>query len=227
MWWMDDNDDAGLDITEDTMKYTNIKIRYDSSEDGLYHVRVYKYSAGSSISDAQDRASKTRFNVSTQDSIINLGSALSIDRNSKFRGQGVIVEISIPVGKKIRFDASVMDTYNPWVVRRTWREGRRRRWQSDWDYDDYFSLRSNVDYVMGDDGKLFDPNKPPKTNGDKKEDLRKSIQDRERKIQEDQKKLEEDKRKLGDSTNGKISVTKNEDSDKHSPFDFPMISILN
>lgn len=229
IWWIHDNDDAGWDITDDTMKYTNVKLRYDSSEDGQYHVRVYKYSAGSSVADAQDRASKTKFNITTQDSLINLGSALAIDRNSKFRGQGVIVEIAIPVGKKIRFDETVMDTYNPWVIRRTWKEGRRyrNRWQSDWDYDDYFTLKSNVDYVMGEDGKLFDPNKPPKTNTDKKEDLRKSIQDRERKLREEQKKLEDDKKTLGDSTNGKISLIKNEDSDKRSPFDFPMISILN
>jgi len=231
VWWLhENNDETGWDITDDTIKYTNIKIRYDSSEDGQYHVKVFKYSAGSNIADAQDRAAKTRFNVSSQDSILNLGSALSIDRNSKFRGQGVIVEVSIPVGKKIRFDESVMDTYNPWVVRGTWREGRRwrNRWQSDWDFDDYSSLKANTDYVMGTDGKLYDPNKPPKTNSaDKKDELRKSIQDRERKIQEDQKKLEDDKKKLGDSTNGTISKIKEEDNDKHYAFNFPMTSVVN
>src|SRR5205814_5382096 len=122
------------------------------------------------------------------------------------------------------FDETVIDTYNQWVVRRTWKEGRhyRNHWQSEWDYDDYFNLKSNTDYVMGDDGKLFDPNKPPKTNGDTKEELRKSIRDRERKIQEDQKKLEEDKNKLSDSANKTISSIDKGNNNKHTPFDFPM-----
>jgi phage shock protein PspC (stress-responsive transcriptional regulator) len=228
-WWIDDNDDSGWDITDDSIKYTNIKVRYDSSEDGLYHVRVSRYSAGSNITDAQTRAAQTVFNISSQDSILNLGSALAIGKDSKFRGQGVIIEISIPVGKKIRFDETVMDTYNPWVVRRTWKDGRRyrNRWQSDWDYDEYHNLKSNIDYVMGEDGKLFDPNKPPKTNGDKKEELRKSIRDRERKMQEDQKKLEEDKRRLNDSTNGTVSAARKEKNEMQYALNFPMLSVFN
>ena len=157
-WWMHD-DNRGWDITDDTIKYNNVKIRYDSSDDGLYHVRMYKYSAGSSLTDIQNRSSKTIFNTSAQDSVLNLGSGIIISKDSKFRGQGVIVEIQIPVGKRIRFDESVFHAYNPWVVRKSWRERRYwgNRWQSDWDYDEFFDLKPNVDYVMGPDGKLINP----------------------------------------------------------------------
>jgi hypothetical protein len=59
---------------------------------------------------------------------------------------------------------------------------------------------------MGDDGNLFDPNKPKTDEQNKeyrynnKEDLKKSIQEREKKLQEDQKKLDDDKKKLKDTT---------------------------
>ena len=209
-WWMhDNNENMGWDITDDTMRYSNVKVRYDKSDDSSYHVKVYKYSAGSTLNDAQNRAAKTTFNISSRDSILNLGSGLAIDRSSKFRGQGVIVEIAIPVGKKIRFDESVLQAYNPWVVRRTWKEARfwnSHHWQSDWDYDDFFDLKPDVDYVMGTDGKLLNPEEQIQ-NGDKKENLRKSIQDRQKKIEEEQKKIEEDKQKLNDTI--PASETKN------------------
>src|SRR5262249_42200219 len=70
-WWMHDDDNTGWDITDDTMKYNNIKIRYDKSEDSSYHVRIYKYSAGKTLADAQGRASQTLFNINYQDSILN------------------------------------------------------------------------------------------------------------------------------------------------------------
>jgi len=195
MWWIHD-DNAGWDITDDTMKYNNVKIRLGKSDDSLYHVRIYKYSAGSTLSNAQNRAARTVFNVSSQDSILNLSSALTIDRDSKFRGQGVIVEIEMPTGKKINFDESVLDAYNPWVVRRSMKAGRywNRRWQSDWDYDDFFNLQADVDYVMGEDGVLFDPSQPSKknkTNDDFRDDNNDERQNRKKELQNELKKIEQ------------------------------------
>jgi hypothetical protein len=196
MWWIHD-DNAGWDITDDTMKYNNVKIRLGKSDDSLYHVRIYKYSAGSTLSNAQNRAARTVFNVSSQDSILNLSSALTIDRDSKFRGQGVIVEIEMPTGKKINFDESVLDAYNPWVVRRSMKAGRywNRRWQSDWDYDDFFNLQADVDYVMGEDGVLFDPSQPSKknkTNDDfRDDDNNDERQNRKKELQNELKKIEQ------------------------------------
>ena len=233
-WWMHDNDNTGWDITDDTMRYNNIKIRYDKSEDSAYHVRLYKYSAGSTLSDAQNRASQTVFNIGSQDSVLNMGSGLAISQNSKFRGQGVIVEIAIPAGKQIRFDESVLHAYNPWVVRRTWREGRYwGRWRSDWDNDDYFDLKSDINYTMGADGKLLSPEETHENEKsgdyryDKKQNLRKNIEEREKKMDEERKKLEEDKRKLNDSipdnnaTEERSSI-KNTEATAHVTVDSPI-----
>ncbi len=196
--WMR-HDNTGWDITEDSLKYSNVKLRIDKSADSLYHVTLYKYSFGSTIRDAQNRAERIIFTTSSQDSILNLGSGLTIDRKSKFRGQGVIMEIQVPVGKKIRFDESIIDAYNPWVVRRSSRENRywnRYRYNIDWDNDDYFDWKANVDYVMTSEGKLVDPNKLDEFKTDNKkitntDSLRKVIEERERLNERDRRKLEE------------------------------------
>lgn len=159
-WWMD-GDSRGFDISNDTMRYNNVKLHVTKSEDSAYHVLVNKYAAGSGVSNAQDRATQTQFTAFTQDSLLNIGSGLGISRQSKFRGQGVIVEIQVPVGKKIRFDESVTDAYNPWVVRKYNKSYRNRYWRNrykiDWDADEYFEWETNVDYVMNEKGELVDP----------------------------------------------------------------------
>ena len=111
IWWLHTGD-TGFDISEDSMRYNNIKVRVVKSDDSNYHVKTFKYSAGRSVSDAQHRAEQIHFNIGVTDTIINLGSGLSVSRSSKFRGQGVIVEIHVPVGRKIHFDESISEAYN-------------------------------------------------------------------------------------------------------------------
>ena len=200
------------------------------SEDSSYHVRVYKYSTGSTLQDAQNRATRTMFHVTSQDSILNLGSGLTIDKNSKFRGQGVIVEIEMPVGKRINFDESVLDSYNPWVVRRISKGGRYwgRRWQSDWDYDDFFNLQADVDYVMGKDGVLFNPLKPTKKddenyryndNDDERQNRKKELQQELKQIEQQEKKDSLQKKDSSkQQTVGKVTDVAYLDRVAYSPF---------
>jgi phage shock protein PspC (stress-responsive transcriptional regulator) len=194
------HDNTGWDISEDTLKYNNVKLRTNKSEDSLYHIIIYKYSFGNNVKDAQNRASRIIFNASSQDSIINIGSGLHIDRSSKFRGQGVIVEIQVPVGKRIRFDESLTDAYNPWVVRRSSKENRywnrRYTYNIDWDFDDYFEWDADVDYVMTAEGTLVDPRKPEENKNtsvpnSKKDSMRRVLDERKRQIEIEERKLEE------------------------------------
>ena len=161
-WWMRE-ENTGWDITDDSLKYNNVKLRVEKSDDSLYHVTVYKYSAGNNLEDARNRAERITFHVSNQDSILNIGSGLGIDRQSKFRGQGVIIEIHVPVGKEIMFDESVRHAYNPWVIRSFRNHGgswqRRNRYETDWDYDEYFRWSPNVNYIMTTEGKLAESSK--------------------------------------------------------------------
>jgi hypothetical protein len=200
------HDNTGWDITDDTLKYNNVKFRIGKSEDSLYHTSLSKYSFGSTKRDAQNRAERIKFNVSNIDSVLNLGSGLSIDRNSKFRGQGVIVDIQVPVGKRIRFDESLVHAYNPWVVRRSGREYRRYwrddyRYNIDWDYDDYFDWEHDVDYVMGSDGKLIKADKAViDSTGvyEKKSEKNrlKELEEKEKRNEKERQDIEREKQKL-------------------------------
>jgi phage shock protein PspC (stress-responsive transcriptional regulator) len=197
VWWIH-SDDAGWDITESTMKYNNVKVRVDKSDDSSYHVKFYKYSAGRSLADVQNRAGQTGFNIAVQDSTLNLGSGITINQASKFRGQGVIVEIQVPVGKKIRFDESLRDAYNPWVVRRASRDYRgwnSPRYRIDWDYDEYSGWDYNQDYIMTSDGKL---KKPEEVVKDKKgvHELKSSADSLQHQIEEREKQNERDRQRL-------------------------------
>ena len=86
---------------------SNIKIRIEQSQDSNYHVGIKKYSHGRTIAEAEARAQKIGFNAAYKDSVLDLGSGIAIDRDSKFRAQQVIVVIEVPVNKKIRFDETI------------------------------------------------------------------------------------------------------------------------
>src|SRR4029078_11562873 len=104
-----------------------------------------------------------------------------------------------------RFDESVMQAYDPWVIRKSWKDGRYwgHRWQSDWDYDELFDLKPDVDYVMGADGKLINPEEQ-KQGGNKRDNLEKSIQESQKKIEEEQKKIDENTQRLNDTSTSKL-----------------------
>jgi phage shock protein PspC (stress-responsive transcriptional regulator) len=215
-WWAD-VDNAGFDINEDSLRMANIKVRIEKSEDSEYHVSLAKYSAGRDGNDARERAQHILYNITYNDSILNLGSGLTVIKDDKFRFQRVLINIKVPVGKKIRFDESV-DELHPYNIRmyekRRW---DRNNWDIDWDWDNYFQYETNVDYVMKADGELKNMNKieEKKDNDDyryeDKDQLRQDIKDREQKLEEDKKKLQEDKKRLNDTTKPKATAQESMD----------------
>lgn len=155
--WLND-EIQGWDLSDDTMKLSFVKFRFNKSKDDQYHVTVYKSSYGESTPDAITRARNIRYSVYSRDSVLDLASGYAIGKESKFRMQQVVVEISIPEGRKIRFDPSVTDKLNLKNFRRriyhsTTIDGRVIEEDS---YDDYRSYRTNVDYVMTLNGDLKD-----------------------------------------------------------------------
>jgi phage shock protein PspC (stress-responsive transcriptional regulator) len=158
MPWID-IDGEGLDITKDTLKYANIKIEdILPSTDGNYHVEIKKYSRGRTTVEAENKAQKIQFNVFSKDSVLDLGSSISIDKETKFRGQKIIVVIRVPAGKKIRFDESI-DKLHSFNITINEHNGWNRNSKQDWDInDDDFGYKINTDYTMGADGKLKDEN---------------------------------------------------------------------
>jgi phage shock protein PspC (stress-responsive transcriptional regulator) len=147
----------GFDLIGDTLKLTDIRVRVTPSEDSNnYGVIVHKLSRGRSRATAEDRASQIVYNTAYRDSVLSLGSGFAINRSNKYRGQRVLVEIKVPVGKIIRFDESVIDKLNEGHIRFGSRYGNRR-WRGDdseWYDDDYFDYKTGVDYVMMPNGRL-------------------------------------------------------------------------
>lgn len=193
MPWVD-IDGEGLDITKDTLKIANVKIEdILPSTDGNYHVEIKKYSRGRTILEAEEKAQKIQFSVSSKDSILDLGSNIAIDKETKFRGQKVIVIIRVPVGKKIRFDETIdkLHSFDITINERDRWNGSKKR---DWDInDESFGYQTNTDYTMGADGQLKDANGTPvitqpnnnyRYNNNDSLELEKSIEKKKRELKE-------------------------------------------
>lgn len=157
-------DGEGLDITRDTLKIANVEIRdVRKSADGNYHVRIKKFSSGRSVAEAETRAQKIQYAASFRDSILDLGSSLAIDKDSKYRGQQIEIYIEVPVGKKIRFDET-LEKLHAFNIRLNNKKNWRGKNRTDWDFDDEsFDFITNVDYIMTEDG-LKDPSGAPAGN---------------------------------------------------------------
>jgi hypothetical protein len=215
-WWADNNSE-GWNIDEDSLKLSLVDFTIEKSADADYHVILVTKSMGRSSSDAKTRAGQIPYNISSADSILDIGNGFAISKNSKYRGQMIELKIQVPVGKKLRFDESVTDKLNPVEIRMRDRRSRLRRARIDMDYNDWFEYRTNVDYVMTDKGTLVDPNKPavtPSSSQSQTGDYRyedaqpattNSIEEQRRKVQEEQQKLkemEESKKPKKDSISG-------------------------
>jgi hypothetical protein len=210
----------GFDITSDTLKYANIKITIEKSEDSLYHTKIKKYSRGFNAKDAEDRAQKIAYHYTQKDSILDLGSSIAIGRNEKFRAQELVFILQVPEGKKVRFDASIEDKLHPFNVRisETWINGRRvhRKMYDQYnDFDYFFDYQVNQDYVMNKEGKLELVNKPKETtvqkpeeiNTDKKEAEKEKERLRLEKEQRDNEKMIEELQRKNDKLEEKKNAT--------------------
>jgi phage shock protein PspC (stress-responsive transcriptional regulator) len=211
--WIDE-DSYGWNLTSDTISLSSVDFDVKASADSLYHVTVKRYSFGRSNEDALNRASKINYEVYPKDSLLDLANGYMIDKDSKFRGQHVIIEILVPMGKKIRFDRSVREKLNAVRVK-VKRSSRRNRITgiiiNDDDY--HFRYRSDVDYTMGQGGELKADDEPvapavnnttndyryndgnPEKQKDNNDDIKRQLEEEKRKQEQLDKEKEESRRK--------------------------------
>ena len=209
--WINDEGD-GWDLSDDTLRLSTVKFTVKPSLDSQYHVTLIKHSFGRSEEGAIARAERIQYNILSRDSVLDVGSGYTVDKESKFRGQQVEVEIQVPIGKQIRFDESVNDKLNSLNVRV--KRGSRRNRVVDVEIDDRSSsFRSGIDYTMGINGKLKTEagevieSKPdneyryPVTDSvDKKNNIQKLIEEEERKKEESDRKIKELKKEIKPET---------------------------
>jgi phage shock protein PspC (stress-responsive transcriptional regulator) len=232
--WLD-TDGEGFDITEDSLHYSNVKLNVEKSEDSFYHVVLLKYSRGRNKLEARQKAERIVYHVSSLDSNLNLGNGISIAKAQKFRGQQVLVEIKVPVGKRIHFDETVREKLHPLNVkmsdRRRWNRNRWNGddWNMDWDEWNAFNWDSNVDYVMKENGELekadalerttpgvYEYKKNPTTDS-----LRKQIEEKEKQLQEERQRLKD-----LESTSSVIDKKKKAGSVRTAQLQWPMSAFI-
>ena len=216
------------------LKMSTVRFSVNASKDSAYYVTMKKYSFGKTDEEAIRRAEKIQYSVYSRDSVLDLANGYAIDKDSKFRGQQVEIEILVPVGKRIRFDESVNDKLNPTSFK------IRRNYRHDGDVDirikeDVFMnrFRSNVDYVMGIDGTLRDAAGNSVINNDyrydNKKDSNNTIEEQRKKVEEEQKKLkqlEEREIKKKNTGTGKSESMNAEDGDVATGSPSPVFSLV-
>ncbi|HEY6899356.1 MAG TPA: PspC domain-containing protein [Puia sp.] len=161
-WWLDIDQPrhrAIYSISEDSLMLTTAMVHILKSEDSAYHVNLVKISLGSNASMARDAAGRIEFPVRQNDSVLQLPEAFAISAHDKFRNQRVLIEVSVPVGKRILIGKSVKNyhwfslNFNNRGV--NWNRRHRndwRDWEDDIDDSDTYSWSPNVEYVMTPDG---------------------------------------------------------------------------
>ena len=236
-WWVD-SDTEGWNISEDSLKLSLVDFTVEKSPDADYHVILVKKSMGRSLNDARTRAAQIQYNISSKDSVLDIGNGFAISKESKYRGQMIELRIQVPVGKKLRFDETVTRKLNPVEIRMNDRRSRLHRARIDFDYNDWFEYRANVDYVMTENGTLIDPNKPPKApetpavpTGDYRyEDATpatiNSIEEQRKKVLEEQRKLKEMEEKKKDTISGNGKQESLDDNDGGDVAGSPVFSLI-
>ncbi len=226
--WVD-NDWEGWDLSGDTLKMSWVNFSVDKSDDSLYHVDIKKYSAGRSVSEAQERAAAVVYQASSRDSLLDLGSGFAIASQQKFRGQKIEIYIKVPVGKQIRFDHSVTEKLNSGNVRvyRS-RKGRVRKFTIDdrnfpwWNADTDYTMLANgsLSAASGsiiapsnskDDntaparpGYRYQQDKDPASSPEQSEELRKQLEEEKRIQKESEERAKELEKKL--RTTGRTDI---------------------
>ncbi len=163
-WWFDGDWRSNRlfhNLTEDSLLLNTIRVNLLKSSDSDYHVQVVKFSHGNNSQVARAFAEQVQFTVRQTDSLLYLPNGFAILRGQKFRNQQVLVNVSIPVGKRILVNSNV-DDYNWFSINVNNRHIRwNNRHDDDWDADtdnwddgknNSYSWTSGTEYTMTDDG---------------------------------------------------------------------------
>ncbi|MFT4093577.1 MAG: PspC domain-containing protein [Niabella sp.] len=152
--WVNNNnsDIEGFTLSEDSLKLSAVRLDFQKSSDSFYHITIIKQAVGKTDEEALARAKKISYFINLKDSMVDLANGFAVDKNSKYRFQNIIVQVKVPVGKKINIDETVLDKLSnadfEFDNRRNWGRSRRFITHNTRDY------RSSTDYTMQNDGTL-------------------------------------------------------------------------
>ncbi|TDW99677.1 PspC domain-containing protein [Dinghuibacter silviterrae] len=144
--------DGFMEAGDDNLLHIyDVRLNLGQSPDGDYHVAIRKRSRGNDPEDARSKAEQINYSFQQEDSILYLSRTFTLGQDERYRGQGVYVNLSVPVGKHIFLDESV-DRLSEYKVR-IW----KNKWDNnnvDMDDGDYSNedWETGVDYIMTKDG---------------------------------------------------------------------------
>lgn len=133
-------------IDEDTAYVRNVYVEITRSPNDSFQVTMKRTSRGNTRADANDLANLIKFSLEQKDSVLLLEKGIAINKTDKFRNQGVVITVYVPVGKQIRINKGI-----------GWPVHIGRDWDSEWNNDYYdgeqnIRWQSDVDYIMKEDG---------------------------------------------------------------------------
>ncbi len=151
-WATGNIDIEGIQLTEDSLKLATITLDFQKSNDSLYHIVVEKTAIGKTDAEALQRADKIHYTLSQQDSIIDLPSHFVIDKNTKYRFQHIVINVMVPVDKKINIRESVFAK----LINADFEFNDKRGSGGNPRFviNNIKKYRSNTDYIMRSDGSL-------------------------------------------------------------------------
>jgi phage shock protein PspC (stress-responsive transcriptional regulator) len=180
-WWFDGDWRSNRlfhNLTEDSLLMNTVRVNLLKSSDSDYHVQVVKFSHGNNSHVARELAEQVRFTVHQTDSLLFLPNGFAILRGQKFRNQQVLVNVSIPVGKRILVSSNIDDYHwfsinvNSQHIR--WNNRRNDDWDGDTDNweaggSNSYSWTSGTEYTMTADGLVrSDRRNPEMENHDRR-----------------------------------------------------------
>jgi phage shock protein PspC (stress-responsive transcriptional regulator) len=137
--------DGIISMDNDSLVLNNINLRIAKSSDSLYHISYHKYSNGADEETAIRNIEQINYGIQQADSMIYLDRGFNLKKGTKFRNQGVVVTIQVPVGKKIELDRNVSRRLNWFNINHN---NNDYEWEDDWNGADSRGYSSNVEYIM-------------------------------------------------------------------------------
>jgi hypothetical protein len=137
-----------IGLEDDTLFIKNIEIKILKSKNDSFRVTMVKLANGRNRRVADTIANLINFNLLQKDSVLQLDKGIGITQKNKFRNQGVIITVYVPVGKRIKIDRSLNwnnttlhfdnSADDDWGI--LLNDNEERGW------------RQNVEYIMNPDG---------------------------------------------------------------------------
>jgi phage shock protein PspC (stress-responsive transcriptional regulator) len=191
--------DGLLSMTDDSLFLNNVRIHLVKSNDSLFHMDATKYSNGSNESSALRNIKEMNYGINQEDSTVWLDRGFSLLRGTKFRNQGVVVTIYIPIGKRIMIDHTVKNRLNHFDI-----NNGRNDWDSDEDWYDNSGWVSDVEYKMTAGGlersdkkvKVVDESQNDDSKQEALDNYKKSKEELKKEYEKKQKEAEELKKEL-------------------------------